>query len=726
MSTVSLDARIFDSGNYRTPPIAPPRKKRSTLKKGSTLPTNFDGEVRNGFKDVFSGGATRTLAYDDIEYIDREESAVQTRASLEHDERQGSLERKLKVGNKKTDKFFGESLSDHLSDEPVPSPDDSNKSDSSKDETDRKSVSSDKKLFFLMNMLDREHEEEFKYFNREPVEEPLFVAKKKEIKRHICDDDDYMHEHFHKHEKSPAEHEHDAEDHEHEHHAVAPPKPDRDFSKYQNSAEATTKPTTEAIHKSTTEATTKPTTEATTEAIHKSTTKVITEATHSPTIEAVKEVFAESHMREKLAESHSKARVNRAISRENLPTPPEAPKRKTGAFTISSPVGTPTITIDSIDFHPTPERPTSLTLPNSEDNALVDDSNDPPPPTTPILAHDLVDRMIKKAYGFHDYHPEDITEHNHEDGSSLVAPKSKLTTRKVSLTRKISTNSQPSIEDELLTPEERQKKVSTASMDSSDTSLKSPKKGRDFEKMLQASSINDIIDEIYSKNSAIMQEFQSYLEKSVESKPVINVDAEKEFLKVNGITDNEFSRTPEPVKLPDVETEEVEDAQSYSDSFESTDTEQETITEMKHVASIPKYLGRRRESIEDVDNWFTRHLDGEATRSQTYGVQDNAPPSVSNYDTEKIFPFGRTIVGRRDSMSDEFFSQSPQQISMLKPEIGTLRESESSVSDDGEREAETTPTKHENSPTSKREEFREKSPDHSSLLKFLEQESKVN
>lgn len=610
------------------------------------MPTTFGADtVRNGFKDVFTGGAVKTLTYDDIEYIDKEENIVQTRASVEQDGR-SSLERKLKVGNKKTDKFFGESLSDHLSDEPV----DESSTVDDKDEPDRSS-SSDKKLFFLMNMLDREHDDDERYKDREPVEEPLFIAKKKEIKKHICDDDDHMHNKFnHHHDKNePCEHKHDS-DHEH---AVAPPKPDRDFSKYQN----------------------------------------VIDAIHQPTFDVVKE---------KVAESHSKARVNRAISRENLPTPPATPKRKSGVH--SSPAETPTITIDSTDFNTEANesrRPSSLKL--SQDNE-IDDNNDPPPPTTPILAHDLVDRMIKKAYGFHDYHPEDLTEHNHDDGSSLVAPKSKLTTRKISVTRKVSTNSAPSIDgDELVPPGD------------ADTSPpKSPKKGRDFEKMIQASSINDIIDEIYSKNSEIMQEFQSYLEKSVEATPVINVDAEKAFLKTQGITNDEFSRTPEPVKLPDVE-DEVEDTQSYSDSFESSDTEQETITEMKHVSSIPKYLGRRRESIEDVDNWFNKHLDLEETKSQTCGVQDNAPPGVSTYDTSKIFPFGRTIIGRRDSLSDEFFTQLPsQQISLMKPEIGTLRESESSTSDADEADK------------SRRDSSRQKSPDHSSLLKFLEQESRVN
>lgn len=388
MSTVSLDARIFDSGNYRTPPVAPPRKKRSTLKKGSTLPTTFSGGnvVHNGFKEVFSnGGTARALTYDDIEYIDREDSAFQTRAAVEYDG--GSLERKLKVGNKKTDKFFGESLSDHLSDEPVTSVEAPPKLD--KDETDRSSTS-DKKLYFLMNMLEQDMNDEEKYKDRVPVDEPLFVARKKEIKKHICDDDDHMHAHFHKHDNEASDH------------AVAPPKPDRDFSKY-----------------------------------------------HSNPVEAELHHLSEDEIAEKIIESHSRAHVRKALSRENLPTPPDAPKRKSGYASVPN---TPTITIESIDFntsgnseifdeHKSEKRPPSLVISKGVDEEEEnDDLSHHKAPTTPILPHNVVDHMIKKAYGFHDYHPEDFTEHNHDDGSLLVAPTSKLTTRKISVGRKVSTN----------------------------------------------------------------------------------------------------------------------------------------------------------------------------------------------------------------------------------------------------------------------------------------------
>lgn len=708
LSTVSLDARIFDNGSYRTPPVAPPRKKRSTLKKGSTLPINFsdDGVVINGFKDVFTNGAaSRVLTYDDIEYIDKDESVHQSRASIENEEEKN---RKLKVGNKKTDKFFGESLSDHLSDEPVAAVEERVEAEkSSRDELDRSSTS-DKKLFFLMNMLEQEHEENEKYKDKVPVEEPLFIARKKEIKKHICDDDEHMHNVFHKHENEDCDH------------AIAPPKPDRDFSKYQSNSteeEAKTIPETQAESPSKTQAET----------------------------QTVLQINAQA-----------KPRVMKSISRDSLPSPPAAPstpKRKSGYTSLP---GTPTITIESIDFpvlqdhaslvqhiekveaasEKIVKRPPALDL-SKEPDEDINGSMHNQSPTTPILTHEIMDQMIKKAYGFHGYHPED-TEHNHDDGSNLVAPTSKLTTRKVSVGRKISTESQHSAYstdsetiskiNELLAPGSPRKKISfvddpltkiseshsvTSEPEGLKSPPKSPMKNRDFEKLLNATSMNDVIEEIYSKNSEIMKEFQSYLEKTVETHPVINVDQEKAFLIAKEMHDNEFIRTPEPPKISENE-DEIDDNQSYSDSFESTDTEQETVKELNKIRNkLPKFNTRRRESIEDVDGWFNNHLDLEQKKSELCGSFDPQPNSNPGYDLQAVFPFGRTITGRRESLSDEFFTEVPQ--SLLKPSVGPLRESESS--DLGSDDSEANKSRGERSHTS---------PDHSSLLKYFDKGSKEN
>lgn len=758
-SLLSLDARIFDSGNRRTPPTAPPRKKRSTLKKGSTLPTGFGSEnlVQNGFKDLFinGGGAVRSLTYDEIEYIDIEEGTIKTKAQVEF-EKQSSIDRKLRVGNKKTDKFFGEALSDHLSDEPVEVERTTkiesttivketssvlNDDGANKDEVDRRTSStSDKKLFFLMNMLEEEFLEEEKYKDKIPVDEPIFIAKKKEIKKHICDDDDRMHNHFHHHDTDPCDHH------------VAPPKPDRDFSKYQKKNQDEVDQPVESKDNASDSNDQKATTDK---------PKVVEVAFKGHADEATTESVknTQQSLAEKLEEPQAKVRTKRMISRENLPSPPETPKRKSGAV-ISQP-STPIITVDHIEFnshqvdadlksHSDGEKkpkPRKISGSNESDD---DDDDEVHVKTSnaPIIAHDLVDRMLKKAYGFHDYHPEDFTEHSHDDGSAAVMPTSKLTVRKISVTRKVSTETAPlSLDAELVAKaNERMSlpyhKTSVGSMDSGDGSTEAPpksptQKARDYEKLLSDPSINDIIEEIYSKNSEVMKDFQSYLEKSVEADPVINVDDEKAYLTAQGLNDHQSIRTPEPHKLPDTE-DDGEDNHSFSDSFESTDTEQETVTTMHRIAlKIPRHSARR-ESIEDVDNWFNNHLDLEEKKSQYMGGDVGKNESPTGYDTGKIFPFGRTITGRRDSLSDEFFSQHPQVV--MRPSISVLRESESSAGDENEKEEanhsvlEKSPDNvvKEKSPNHSIKEkspdhsVKEKSPDHSTLLKFLEQESKEN
>lgn len=637
------------------------------------------------------------LTYDDIEYIDKDENVMQTRASVEREEDR-SRERKLKVGNKKTDKFFGESLSDHLSDEPIEAEVEEKKS--SKDETDRSSTS-DKKLFFLLNMLEQEHMEEEKYKGKVPVEEPLFIAKKKEIKKHICDDEDHLHEHLHKHEK--------------EDHVVAPPKPDRDFSKYQASDNVA------------------PAEELAKEIEGKNAAEAEEDKEMQAKIEAVQA---------KVEESLMKSRVKKSVSREDLPAPPEAPRRKTEVSSVPGTPTTPTIRIETIEFVTSSEtstasddrndeildekkatkaakRPPALNLAMATKEA--EEIETKPVSSTPILGHDIAHHMMQKTYGFQGFSPED-SEHYHEDGSD--GPKSKLVNRKSSTTRKFSTESIPSSicsESELLRPgaSTPRKKISFCDdplkvieetlkpRDGTSSPLSPPKsptgRTRDYEKMLESPSMDDIIDEIYSKNSIIMQEFQTYLEKSIESKPVINVDQEKEFLREKGITDNEFSRAPQQVKnLAELEED---DNQSFSDSFESTDTEQETITEMK---TLPKYNpNRRRESIEDVDGWFNNHLDLEQKESEICGSMETPP--IPGYDTKTIFPFGRSITERRDSLSTDFLSDTAH--APVKRSVILVRDSESSGDDDQKEFA----------------KFRkDKSPDHSTLLKYFDKDTKEN
>lgn len=642
-STVSLDARIFDTGKNKNPPIAPPRKKRTTLKKGSTLPSTMPSDVvRNGFKDVF--GNTSISSIDEIDFIDKDENSLQERPMAE--QRTSTPEKKLRVGNKKTDKFFGEALSDHLSDEPV-SPVTEKETEVREVESleDSKSISDKKLSFFLMNMLDdiRNAEDEEKYKGKTPVDEPPFVARKRQIK-HICDDDDHMH-HMHDHERDSHE---------------APPKPDRDFSKF------------------------------------KPATLEVTDALESPKI---------------VEKIEAKVIIRRGLSRDNLPSPPATPSRKKGVANMPN---TPTITIETIDA--SIDRATVESNKSKDDELRIDKN-----------LTEFVDQAIKKAYGMSDfnYNPEDMAHHTNDDGSNLVRPTSKLAVRKISTPRKISTESAPSVDSESLgikTPElvvpstpykkssfcENEVKLNQmleeghAKFYEIDQAARVPSPlPRVSEKHFASSSVNDIIDEIYSRNSDIMKEFQSYLEQSIETKTVIDVVDENKFLEAKkSLEDN----VEDPVK--DIHDEDF-DNRHYSDSFESSEDEQDIIkVNIEHKATVAHSVDNRKASIEDVDNWFSNHIETDQTESEVCNSLAREPAGGVGYDTNKIFPFGPTITGRRDSMSDDFFSETSSIIQRMKHNIETVQVTDSSIKEEPEKEQKVWQ--------------KESSPDHSTLLKYLD------
>lgn len=636
-STLSLDARIFDRGNNINPPIAPPRKKRVTLKKRSTLPSKFPtDDIPNGFKEVF-GTNISPNNIDSLDFIDNEENSLQERSMMVDDERTSSPERKLKIGNKKSDKFFGESLSDHLSDEPVAAIEISKVVEHP---TDDSKHNSDKNLSsFLMNMLDdiRNAEDEEKYKGQIPVEEPPFVVRKRETK-HICDDDTHKHDH-------------------------APPKPDRDFTKFKAGL---------------------------------------------PNID---DEIKENLSIEKAENVQAKVRVKRGISRENLPSPPATPNRKKCIINSTS---TPEITIKMSDSSVDTEALDNV-MKNEESQKLNELQNDE------NITTDLVDMVINKAYGMSDfnYHPEDFSHHTHNDGSNLVTPTSKLAVRKISTPRKISTESAPLFDNEMINEQINNKTSSSVHNDSivienDDKAFVTTENAVNKleENVHVSSNVNDIIDEMYNKNTNIIQEFQSFLEQSIEKEPMINVDEEKKFLDSKGSLDENMDD-----HIKKINEDEFDD-RSYSDSFESTDEDLEAeskkvILSAVDVIKTESDFDKRRESIEDVDNWFCNHIEMDQKESDVCNSYVGENRSSLGYDTKKIFPFG-SISERRDSQSDEFFTDiSSGNNQRMKQHIDPAQKVENSILEEDE-------TRKEENEQKIASEKRESSPDHSTLLKFLE------
>lgn len=523
-----MNKEIFDNGSD-TPVPPPRRKKHSPNNRSATLPasnaSSSEKVIKNGFKDIFGD------PNDTASKLDMSNAEVQPKKST-----------------RRIDRLLSE-------------PSEPGQSTNDTDEIEKLAASSDKKMFFLMNMLHdqiNKRDEMASFENNEiRVDEFNVITKKK-----------------------PKKLSHDGQV------QVDPPKkPDRDFSRYQKSL-------------------------------------------------SVADVSSSSEEPVNLESLCKKLTVEDDVST----APPQ--QRKSGAHNLTP------LAMEN-DKKSKQNRPPKLNI-----TITKPDESKNVPQTAPILTEVIVDEMMKKAYGLHNYHPEDFTLHSVDDGSNLVAPTSKLSVRKISVGRKISNCSTPSLDNDPTSPE-------VLSVDSPRTPpLRSPTLTA-----FKSAGMADFLEEIYKKNPKIMDEFQSYLEISVEKNAAVNVT--EELKKVDEEKNVELtSKDEDDTQKPQEDVDEK--SQSSGDDFDddedeiNSDEQQETITEIAMIPrnKFPKYHSARRESIEDVDNWFTRHLDIEEKKSNYENIPDS-PPVTSTYDTQKTFPFGKAVTNRRGSVSDEFFSDLP-------------------------------------------------------------------
>lgn len=523
-----MNKEIFDNGSNT--PVPPPRKKKhSPNNRSATLPassaSSSEKVIKNGFKDIFGD------ANDTASKLDMSNAEVQPKKST-----------------RRIDRLLSE-------------PSEPGQSTNDTDEIEKLAASSDKKMFFLMNMLHdqiNKRDEMASFENNEiRVDEFNVITKKK-----------------------PKKLSHDGQV------QVDPPKkPDRDLSRYQKSL-------------------------------------------------SVADVSSSSEEPVNLESLCKKLTVEDDVST----APPQ--QRKSGAHNLTP------LAMEN-DKKSKQNRPPKLNI-----TITKPDESKNVPQTAPILTEVIVDEMMKKAYGLHNYHPEDFTLHSVDDGSNLVAPTSKLSVRKISVGRRISNCSTPSLDNDPTSPE-------VLSVDSPRTPpLRSPTLTA-----FKSAGMADFLEEIYKKNPKIMDEFQSYLEISVEKNAAVNVT--EELKKVDEEKNVELtSKDEDDTQKPQEDVDEK--SQSSGDDFDddedeiNSDEQQETITEIAMIPrnKFPKYHSARRESIEDVDNWFTRHLDIEEKKSNYENIPDS-PPVTSTYDTQKTFPFGKAVTNRRGSVSDEFFSDLP-------------------------------------------------------------------
>lgn len=589
-----------------------------------------------------------------------------------------------------------------------------------------KTSSLDRKAEFLLGMLNAppankisEEEDELFYLNKKPIEEPLCqaLAHKKGC---ICCDDEKVLQKFLKSEISTTP-SLDIDE-------LAPKKPDRDFSKYRK-ADTDFSDLESAI---------------------------ITNV-------------------EKPTRSNKKS-----ISREDLPSPPPRPKKisspkideniksqilnKSFSEPIKSELSESKPT--SVPVKPiTPQRMTRtpstlhriISMPTTEQfvkkNLVVPKPNDnlevflrKCSSSNSFLTQDIMDDIVKKAYGF------DLDYWNDEhyggpcDGSSLVSPISKLQTRKISTTKKpdlmdveeekddappsfsigttkLNFNKQVELSKEVpvitapkeiivtekeivvsKTPakipleiviskklvevstipvkipmennipekESKQEVPVIISKEEILTELINPppvvliprkkKSIPEIEAELNKQNVEDltnVLDDIYKKNHSILEDFQHYLEDEIVVESLI--------CNIREATNE--SETQSLIAIENLLESVNSDSDSRSRSeIESTSSDDSTDT--------VKYSGKRRDSIDDMDRWFSHNLTNPSVNNIIHGKREGRRGSegmINKYDTGSLFPFGkRQIIERSVSESAEFFensnnlSKSVENLSIIK------------------------------------------------------------
>ncbi|XP_062541970.1 uncharacterized protein LOC134209968 [Armigeres subalbatus] len=745
-------------------PVAPPRKKRSTLERGN--PPEVKLKVRNGFKDVF-GAESRRQSYDvvikskPIDTVDKglpmkaqssfeidlkddefsDFSKIPTKTEMEPSSKMeaalnNGTTKVSHVGNRKSDRFFGENLSDALSNEPVvterrksakkgiadldkidkfieqnvltmnakPDPKDvpdtivtvpvvksekEKKMEDSKIETSKdvsasesnddknlikyidesmvKETSLGKKAEFLMAMLEDYPED--RYIGMAPVEEPVIIPRKRKS-RHICDDDEHMHNMHHKHDnetkssKNLITTEASIE--------TPPRKPDRDFSKY-------VAPMADG--------------EDTDDSASSGPIRMRPAQPSPPSPRVV----------HKIPRIESETEFQQNVSNTVTSTPkkldaPVEPDKAHSPRTLKRILSVPSTihVVQSENKSPSPKH-SGFVKSNSSSSFLNMDLQQ---------AHQKVVPFTPEESG-------------HHAAEELVKPKSRLVARKIST--KSNDNSPCSATSTLEVPTP---KFTIGSIEclskpqdepppppvpkrmkppSGDIKRSPPRDllGYDLggflvsSKVLPHHDVTQVINSVYNdKNNggSILEEFQVYLEDQINSElnnPNPTNPNTVKLLEVLGRQSNPGDKL-EDISIELVESEnsnkssdiddcfdpefekiektEVEEAVNFHGSVDDVDNWFENNSDAGSVIEGSDKLGTmvtvkggaprmgRRESIEDVDNWFQHHNQASHHDDQIIGVrrQRRGSDGLLGYDTTRQYPFGSGRK-RHDSQSAELF-----------------------------------------------------------------------
>lgn len=723
-------------------PIAPPRRKRNFTHLKSGQP--------GGFKDVF-GNLQRRASVDSAISIDRSTNmfvphkrfnsssdvANYGGPNLVNNETNRprthvGLKRQIsKVGNRKSDKFFGENLSDCLSDDTsvqsneIPdeldnfvskngianstliSEQPANESieirkDSIKILGENNSISNqNSKAEFLMAMLESHNRDEIRYMNQTPVVEPIIVPKRKIVK-HICDDDEHVKYAINKQPK-PSEESSVNNSHYHGVHGidinefsvvngVSPKKPGRDMNKYKAS-----------------------------------------------------NTYLAKQNSAMLIEPNRPVRRKSSLSREHLPKPPPTP------VDIPSDLRT---NENEENQRPNKEYPTTNTT-EIRDSTIDTMSNATSMPADDkldtilkkcnsshsFLTPDLMDQIVNKVYGFKmnwDDH-ENVRDSSYDDGSAQVAPSSKLKTRKISVIRNKEPTEKPILEESV--PKES---TPTFSIGYS---------GELFDHEKPAFGTNEMINTEHAVANEALQNADDYkniastnemiktqelvtdetsknddgykVVNDINQRPVYVDDTDDVLLVVsrtNDVFNNDnqssvikrsdtiIERPPPTQKLESTKSNVAHENhldniyarnKTILDQFQSSFTtpasskannnnvlskcpSADNSCKTHNITTLESENDRRRASIDDHEQWFNLHKT-DASSNESHKRNDQNP--IQSYDTRKLFPFGRRE--RSYSESSEFFndpeslSSSAEQLNddELAAKLRCMMESDSSKND---------------------------------------------
>lgn len=509
------------------------------------------------------------------------------------------------------------------------------------------------------------------YRGMEPVEEPLIIPRRAP-RKHICDDDEHMHNYIH---SISSKHNEPFKEITNKHEdlkindTASPKKPSRDFSKYKKSMDLSISDDLKVIQNT-------------------EITRPIRKKERS--ISTVTRGFIPPQ-----------PPLRPARSTENLNGEDEKLNQLLGAELNCSPVP-PTLK---------ESQQLGTIIKKCESNSS-------------FLTPDLMNQIVNKVYGFQmtwDDH-DSISHGGYDDGSSKVSPNSKLATRKISTTRKPPIEKsiqEESNSDSLTKPTfsigrkrlNASDQPSTMSQEESTDVVKLhiDKNGKNQEESplnavptnngshsknmsaikrtatviemkaadndvnenvvptenigsiinsLEPTEISNVLNDIYSNNKAILSDFQQYLEESQYNDKLFKAIIDQEELEnKTEAKDTTVHNNASIEKLDDVKIDLVDD--TFSD--EDTDRPMTPPILFQRKNKLAKALSNnengganestvRRGSIVEHDQWFLKHK----------GIDEGKQPrrnseTVSlSYDTRKLFPFGNRE--NTYSESSDFFS----------------------------------------------------------------------